>query len=664
MSPFRKLTSDEISALTMQGCRCDNWDLILVSEGFTPENIFGSTFSGHIKIGVFVEKAEFPGGVKKQSGIYNSVIHESEIGDNTYISHIKNYIANYRIGNNVVIENSELICVTGATTFGNGTRVDVLDETGGRQIPIYDHLSSHIAYILTFYRHHPELIQKLESMVQRFSEDKKSETGYIGNYSRIINCKQITNTFIGDGAKMNGVNRLHEGSVNSTADAPIVVGSGVVADHFIISSGSEVSDGAVLTNCFVGQGCTLGKHYSAIHSLFFANCQGFNGEACSVFAGPYTVTHHKSTLLIAGMFSFLNAGSGSNQSNHMYKLGPIHHGVVDRGSKTTSDSYLLWPARVGPFTLVMGRHYKNADTSDMPFSYLIENKDESWLVPGVNLRSVGTIRDAIKWPKRDKRLGTDLLDSINYNLLSPYTIRRMVNGQKILKNLKMVSARDYESYMWGATHIKKNSLDRGIQLYEMAIIKFLGNSFISRINRCHHCKTFEELKKCLSAKNKIGKGDWIDLAGLIAPKSQIDYLVSKIISGRITALSEIDKFLKQLHLEYYEYEWTWAFELYEEHYNTSFDIITIERLIQLIEDWKKSVVGLDWLLYEDAKKEFALTSMTGFGIDGDQEIKKLDFEGVRGTFKQNAFVSEILSHIQKKTELGNKTIEYIKSLAE
>lgn len=25
------------------------------------------------------------------------------------------------------------------------------------------------------------------------------------------------------------------------------------------------------------------------------------------------------------------------------------------------------------------------------------------LVPGINLRSVGTIRDAQKWPKRDKR---------------------------------------------------------------------------------------------------------------------------------------------------------------------------------------------------------------------------------------------------------------------
>ena len=99
----------------------------------------------------------------------------------------------------------------------------------------------------------------------------------------------------------------------------------------------------------------------------------------------------------------MNAGSGSNQSNHMYKLGPIHQGIMERGSKTTSDSYLLWPARIGPFTLVVGRHYKNLDTSSLPFSYLIESNDDSILVPGINLRSVGTIRDAQKWPLSDGR---------------------------------------------------------------------------------------------------------------------------------------------------------------------------------------------------------------------------------------------------------------------
>ena len=54
----------------------------------------------------------------------------------------------------------------------------------------------------------------------------------------------------------------------------------------------------------------------------------------------------------------------------MYKLGPIHQGTLERGAKTTSDSYILWPARVGAFSLVMGRHVNHADTSNLPFSYL------------------------------------------------------------------------------------------------------------------------------------------------------------------------------------------------------------------------------------------------------------------------------------------------------
>ena len=97
----------------------------------------------------------------------------------------------------------------------------------------------------------------------------------------------------------------------------------------------------------------------------------------------------------------------------MYKLGPIHQGIVERGSKTTSDSYVLWPAKIGAFTLIMGRHYKNPDTSDLPFSYLIERDDQSWLAPAVNLRSIGTIRDAMKWPKRDKRKDKNKIDCIN-----------------------------------------------------------------------------------------------------------------------------------------------------------------------------------------------------------------------------------------------------------
>jgi hypothetical protein len=664
MEAFRKLHRQEIAQLVRNACKCDQWENIEVKQGFTAEHITNVTFSGKIKLGIYADKVDFPGGVQKQSGISNSVIHNCEIGDNSYINNIKNYMANYKIGRKVVIENTEMLSVENRTSFGNGIKINVLDETGGRQIPIYNRLSSHSAYILTFYRHRSELARNLENMIADYVSKITSETGFIGDYSRIINCKQIIDTAIGEHARITGVSRLKNGSVNSTEEAPVIIGDNVVADNFIISSGSEVTDSVALGDCFVGQGCILSKHYSAVHSLFFANCQGFNGEACSVFAGPFTVTHHKSTLLIAGMFSFLNAGSGSNQSNHMYKLGPIHHGVVERGSKTTSDSYLLWPSRIGAFTLVMGRHYKNSDTTDMPFSYFIENKDESWLAPAINLQSIGTIRDAMKWPRRDRRNGNDFLDQINYNLLSPYTIRKMMNGQEILKNLKKISGEFTQTYTWETTYIKKSALERGINLYDMALHKFLGNSFISRLNKGNHFKSFEELKKYLIPKNDTGKGEWSDLAGLIAPKSEIEKLISDVEKKKINSMKKLAERVKQIHTNYYEYEWVWALDLYEKKYHKKISQITKKDLIELIHLWVESVVGLDKLLYEDARKEFTLSSMTGFGIDGDHEIKKQDFEKVRGTFEKNKFVKEILDHIQRKTELGQNTIKMVEQLKE
>ena len=79
---------------------------------------------------------------------------------------------------------------------------------------------------------------------------------------------------------------------------------------------------------------------------------------------------------------------------------------------------------------VTGRHTTHPDLSNLPFSYLIESCDTTFLIPGVNLKSVGTIRDAQKWPRRDARTDPHRLDQINYNLLSPYTIQKMLNGSR------------------------------------------------------------------------------------------------------------------------------------------------------------------------------------------------------------------------------------------
>lgn len=658
----RKLSQEEIDILQNQGCSADDWQAISVVDDFQPTYIRNVQFSGQCSLGRYEATIDQPGGVVLHSGVFNVHLHNTTVGSDCYIHNVKNYIANYDIADRVMIENTNIVVVDGETSFGNGVRVPVMNETGGREIIIYDHLSAQMAYILALYRHDARLIGRLESEIMQYVESRRSSRGVIESDVKIVNCGSLKNVYLGQCSSVIGVSKLSNGSVNSNKFAPVHIGSGVKCTDFIIASGVDITDSTLISRCFIGQGTIMGKHYSALDSLFFANCQGFHGEATAIFAGPYTVSHHKSSLLIAGMYSFLNAGSGSNQSNHMYKLGPIHQGMAERGSKTTSDSYLLWPARIGAFTLVMGRHTKHSDTSNLPFSYLIENATESYLVPAVNLRSVGTVRDAQKWPKRDNRKDPEKLDLINYNLLSPYTIQKMYRGVEILRHLSYVSGLTNEVYLYQNCRIRNSSLNKGIKLYNMAIIKFLGNSLISRIGTGLGTYTsFADLIEHLKPETNIGLGEWVDLSGLIAPKQEIDKLIDEINTTDIS-LDNINQRMKEMHANYYDYEWTWAYERLNDYLKKPVDETTPDDLIRVVEQWKKAVVDLDNMLFEDAKKEFDLNSKTGFGVDGDEKIKTLDFESVRGKFDDNQFVKECLKHIEVKSRLADDTIELINRL--
>jgi len=661
MRNYRALTSEEIKRLEAQACTATDWNEVQVAEGFTPEYIHHTRFSGKVRLGVFEGEFHLAGGVRKHAGLSYVTLHNVTVGDNCFIENVKNYIANYEIGESVFIENVDIILTDKKSRFGNGVEVSVLNETGGREVMIHDRLSAHQAYIMALYRHRPLLIERMKALIEAYAEAQASETGTIGNRVSIVNSGYIKNVRIGDCCEIEGAGRLKNGTINSNASDPVHIGYGVVCDDFIISSGAHIEDGTMITRCFVGQACRMGHNYSASDSLFFSNCQEENGEACAIFAGPFTVTHHKSTLLIAGMFSFMNAGSGSNQSNHMYKLGPIHQGAMERGAKTTSDSYILWPARIGAFSLVMGRHVNHPDTSDLPFSYLIEDKNTTYLAPGVNLRSVGTIRDAQKWPKRDLRKDPLRLDQINYNLLSPYTIQKMMKGREILKELARVSGETSETYAYQSAKIKNSALNKGIKFYETAIHKFLGNSVIKRLEKIQF-RSDEEIRKHLLPDTSIGSGEWVDISGLIAPKSEIERLMNDIETGVLSTVDQIHDRFADMHAHYYTYEWTWAYEKMLEFYQLDAERITASDICTIVRQWQDSVVGLDRLVYEDAKKEFSLTSMTGFGADGSKAEQKLDFEQVRGVFESNPFVTAVLEHIKVKTELGNELLDRLSGL--
>jgi hypothetical protein len=652
---FRNLSAAEISLLEANGCRCDEWNRVKISGRFTPESFRNVLFSGDVMLGETGGVITRKSGITYREGIADATIHNCDIGDNVVIRNITGYIANYVIGNGVSITDCGRIYTEGESTFGNGISVAVLNETGGRQVRMWDRLSAQLAYVVSLYRHRRETIGTINRMIDDYCDSVRSSKGSIGEGSVITGCASMRNVRLGSSVTIENALRLDEGSINSCSKAPVYIGPGVIMEKFIVCSDTIITESTIIDKCFVGQGCYLGKHYSAENSLFFANCGGYHGEACSIFAGPFTVTHHKSTLLIAGIYSFMNAGSGSNQSNHMYKLGPIHQGIMERGSKTTSDSYLLWPARIGPFTLVMGRHYKNMDTSMLPFSYLIEHNDESVLVPAINLRSVGTIRDARKWPQRDIRKDPNLIDQINYNLLSPYTIRKMIQGRDLLKRLRDNSGAKSEYYTFDSMKISRSSLERGIELYQTGINKFLGNSLIKRLEGVKF-RNLNELRERLAAETSNGDDEWVDLAGMIAPQREVEKLLDLIGEGGVASLDEVNAGFASIHALYYEREWSWASARIREEEGKELSEFTADDIIAIVEKWKKCVVGLDYKLYEDAMKEFTLSSRTGFGIDGDEMVKKIDFEEVRGDFENNPVVASIMQHIRVKTELGDELI--------
>ena len=656
MKTFLKLTAEQIAVLEAQSCRCENWSEVTVAEDFDPKYVRNVNFSGQVRLGSFNKTFTLAGGIRKHSGIYHATLHNVIVGDDCMVEHIRNYIANYIIGDGSYIENVTDLITYGETSFGNGTKVSVLNETGGREVAIHEHLSSHEAYITALYRHDQRLVDSLNTLVSKYVESATSSVGVIGKNVEIMDAMHIVNVKIGDCARIKGASRLRNGSIVSCAEAPVNIGMNVIADDFIIESGSSITDGVTLTRCFVGQACILGHGYSASDSLFFSNCQGENGEACALFAGPYTVTHHKSTLLIAGMFSFMNAGSGSNQSNHMYKLGPIHQGIFERGAKTTSDSYVLYPAKIGAFSLVMGRHVNNPDTSDLPFSYLIEQQGVTYIIPGVNLKSVGTIRDVKKWPSRDKRKDPHRLDHINFNHLSPFTVQKMFDGIEILEKLKEASGNRADNYYYKKSIIRNASLHKGLKYYQTGIIKFLGNSFISRIQDAD-LSSDEGLRRALRRDNPVGAGHWLDISGLICPASEIEKLCDDLTEGKVRDLVELGSRFGQIASNYYSYEWTWAYDAIEKFWGYDLATITRSQAIELISQWKNAVISLDKLIYDDAGKEFELSSMTGFGVDGDKVRRDADFTAVRGGgFNENPFVLEVLDHMRRKGELGDRMI--------
>nr|MBD5377958.1 DUF4954 family protein [Bacteroides sp.] len=417
--PFYHTLSDaQIDALTALGCIFMPGASVKVSPGvtFDPLRFRNVTFGGSVLI------AGMP------AAVHNALLHDVTIHADVTIS--RSDIVNYEIMPGATVER------TGSMEFRPGTSftVNTLSEAGGYSVTARPGLTIAEAE-LEAYGHQP-------------AAPFTPEHGTVGRNSRVCGAARLQSVIIADRA---------------------VVGANVIAEDSVIDSDAELTDGAMVYRSYVGRGCRVTKGFTAHDSLFFDNTQMECGEAAAVFAGPHAVSCHKSTLLIACRCSFFNAGSGTNMSNHAYRLGPVHHGMFRRGCKTGSNAYVLWPATFGAFSLISGDHKHHPDTTDLPFSYLIEKDGVLTIMPGMMLRSAGLLRDLDKWPARDRRKDCEPIDC---RVLTPDVAEAMVRGIRLLAGVTA-------NTKWEGYHLSAALAMRGRRLYDTALLAWLAPEVIA-----------------------------------------------------------------------------------------------------------------------------------------------------------------------------------------
>ncbi len=651
---WRALTDAEIAQLEQGGSCAEDWSRVRVREGFRPEHVAGCRFTGSVGLGAFRAPVGVAG-AHLPSGVYRSHLHDATVDDDALVADV-GLLSRYDVGRAACVSRTVELAVDEETSFGNGVEIEVLNEGGGREIVLFERLSAQFAYLMACYRHRPRLVEALHRMARDFAAQRRSDRGRVGAGAVVVGCGRVRNVAVGPAAILDGVARLENGTVASNEEAPTRVGTAVQAEDFIVQTGSEVDSGALLTQTFVGQGCRIGRQFSAEGCALFANCEGFHGEAISALAGPYSVTHHKSSILIAGVFSFYNAGSGTNQSNHMYKLGPVHQGVVERGSKTGSFSYLLWPARVGPFSAVLGKHYANFDARNLPFSYVNEEEGRSVLSPAVNLFTVGTRRDGEKWPGRDRRTDPDRLDWIRFEVFSPFTVGRMMAGLDEISALYERAERSQTYVTYKGIAIKRLLCRTAKKHYAMAIDLYLGGMLADRLER-------DAAPEAALAAPEIahGPGAWVDVLGLLAPQSAVEEVCDEVESGRAGDLAALEARLSRIHEDYDEAAWAWACEAWRARAGKAPADMSPDELRAAVAEWRDAALKLNRMIRLDAEKEYSVQTRIGFGIDGDEAVRDRDFEAVRGVPETNKFIQGLDAEAREIRERAERLLAKLAS---
>jgi hypothetical protein len=587
---WRHLRSDEVERLVKNNNTADNWDEMLVTDVFDPNQIKNTQFYGLVRIGRLQRISLQHHDLKLPCGITNSLIISCDIGDDVAI-HDVHYLAHYIIGNRNILFNIHEMDTTDHAKFGNGilkegepeqvrTWLDLMNETGSRQVLPFDGMTTADAYLWAKYRDDEPLQHALQHITQHSEDNRRGYYGTTGSQCIIKNSLILKDVKVGSHCYIKGANKLKNLTINSSAEEPSQIGEGVELVNGIIGYGCHIFYGCKAVKFILGNNSSLKYGARLINSFLGDNSTISCCEVLNNLIFPAHEQHHNNSFLIAGVVmgqSNIAAGAtiGSNHNSRANDL-EIQAG---RGFWPGLSTSVKHSCRFASFVLLSKADYAAELDIPFPFSLVSNNvsKDQLEVMPAYwwmyNMYALA--RNSWKFRNRDKRIRKT--QHIEFDPYAPDTMEEVIHarelleiwtGKALLRTEETASGKDPAATGRQALQEMNDSLAslevlgenmenahrktlilKPVQAYAAYgdMLRYYAGINLIPLFAANPGLSWEEACAGLTGKRET---DWVNLGGQIMPGGDLDRLRAEIGNGTLADWNAIHQRYDDLWARY------------------------------------------------------------------------------------------------------------------
>jgi hypothetical protein len=689
-SDWRHLRSDEVERLVKNDNTSDAWDNILVTDEFDPNQIKNTRFFGLVRIGrlrnIFLQHHD----LKVPTGITNSLIISSDIGDDVAI-HEVHYLSHYIIGDRNILFNVQEMNTTDHAKFGNGiikqgepenvrTWLDLMNETGCRKVLPFDGMITADAYLWAKYRDDSDLQKQLHQITQETFDNRRGYYGTTGDQCVIKNSLILKDVKIGSKCYIKGANKLKNLTINSSVDEPTQIGEGVELVNGIIGHGCHIFYGVKAVKFILGCNSSLKYGARLINSFLGDNSTISCCEVLNNLIFPAHEQHHNNSFLIASVvMGQSNMAAGATIGSNHNSRANDNEIQAGRGFWPGLCTSVKHSCRFASFTLLSKADYPAELDILLPFSLLNNNVSDNQLevMPAYwwmyNMYALA--RNTWKFQNRDKRISK--IQHIEFEALAPDTIEEIFNALHLLElwtSKAAISKSDKPLIGIGEDKLASigrkylmtdeklvNSLEvlgenmentnrrtliikpfRAYHAYRDMIHYYAVNNLLTYIDN-NPKASFENLQEALKGKRKHV---WVNLGGQIMLQEDLDKLRKDIGSGKLNTWTNIHK----------RYDNLWEKYTTDKQKHAYASLLELMEIHSLTPDlWKKALnkaIGIQQYVcdqvYISRKKDYD-NPYRQATFRNDEEMR-----AAIGTIDDNSFIVQV----------RKETVDYKKTVAD